>query len=152
MFNFRNYETGEELTDMVPFLTSPLHIAIVRTDFSYLTTSRIYHTHGAVMNASYPHEPNCSTAHVHTVGNSTDNSAFGPDVGFSFAFPYSGQYRIFAQTGLNDSKMVLLVFDVDVLYEMPTEEGLFHFCQKKSDFFFLFNLDSWPKIHNRIAH
>lgn len=78
---------GKPVTDMVPYLGAPMHLAIVKNDLS-----EFMHTHGEVHPPGYI-APTSLKNHVHT----PPPAQFGPVVEAHVEFPSPGTYTVFGE-------------------------------------------------------
>src|SRR5690606_26078319 len=97
---------GSPITDLRPYLDAPMHLAVVKEDFS-----QFLHQHGSVPGAE-PHGHAGHGAAHH--GHGSAASGFGPAVAASIQFPEPGRYYLFGQTARGSQ---LLVFRNTVLVE-----------------------------------
>lgn len=99
-------KNGASVSDMVPYLGAPMHLAIVKDDFS-----SFMHTHGEVHGSSslVSAVSAIGMAHMHTA----PSKKFGPDVEAHVQFPTRGTYYIFGQFKHGES-VILIKFAVQV--------------------------------------
>jgi hypothetical protein len=82
-------KNGESVTDLEPYLSAPMHLAIISSDLTHFI-----HTHGEVPGmASMGHD-----AH-HMQMKIAVPDKFGPTVAIHVVFPVKGFYQIFGQVG-----------------------------------------------------
>lgn len=94
---------GDPVTDLEPFLSAPMHVAIISSDLE-----NFMHEHGELPGASMGHEHMGHMMHMKTPAK------FGPEIDVPVVFPTKGLYQIFGQVG-HKGKVVVLSFMVEVL-------------------------------------
>jgi hypothetical protein len=92
---------GRTVTDLEPYLSAPMHLAIISADLA-----NFIHTHGEIpaMSPMGPHE--------HEMHMNVPKS-FGPRINVYVSFPAKGLYQIFGQVE-HEGKVVLTSFMVEV--------------------------------------
>ena len=96
-------KNGESVTDLEPYLSAPMHLAIISSDLTHFM-----HTHGEVPGmASMGHD-----AHHMQMKMSVPDK-FGPTVEIHVVFPTKGLYQIFGQVG-HQGKVIVTSFMVEV--------------------------------------
>lgn len=98
---------GAPIRDLRPYLDAPMHLAVVKEDFS-----RFLHRHGTLP-GSQAEDPHAGHR-AHHGQESGSSSRFGPDVNASVDFPEPGRYFLFGQAARGDE---LLVFRTSVVVE-----------------------------------
>ena len=93
--------SGKEVTDLEPYLSAPMHLAIISADLDHFI-----HTHGEIpgMPAMEHHEHHMQM---------TVPKLFGPQIDVHVVFPAKGLYQIFGQVGYQ-GKIILTSFMVEV--------------------------------------
>lgn len=94
-------KNGRTVTDLEPYLSAPMHLAIISADLSHFI-----HTHGEIpaMSATGPHE---HEMHMKVP------ERFGPKINVYVVFPVKGLYQVFGQVE-HKGKVVLTRFMVEV--------------------------------------
>lgn len=95
-------ENRGEVTDLEPYLSAPMHLAIVSGDLSYFM-----HTHGELPGVSAAMEH-----HEHHMQMAVPEK-FGPEIDVHAVFPSRGTYAIFGQTK-HRGKVILTSFMIEV--------------------------------------
>jgi len=96
---------GEPVTDLEPFLSAPMHVAIISSDLgSFL------HEHGELPGLSMGHEHKGQMMHMMHMNVP---KKFGPEIDVPVVFPAKGLYQIFSQVGYK-GKVAVLSFMVEV--------------------------------------
>lgn len=93
---------NEPVTDLEPFLSAPMHVAIISSDLE-----TFIHEHGELPGASMGHE------HMGHMMHMDVPKKFGPEIDISVVFPAKGLYQVFSQVGHN-GKVAVLSFMVEV--------------------------------------
>jgi len=97
-------KNGESVTDLEPYLSAPMHLAIISNDLTYFM-----HTHGEVPGmSSMGHN-----AHNMQMMKMSVPDKFGPTVEIHVVFPTKGLYQIFGQVG-HQGKVIVISFMVEV--------------------------------------
>jgi hypothetical protein len=94
-------KNGESVTDLEPYLSAPMHLAIISNDLTFFM-----HTHGEV-----PGMPSMGHDAHHMKMAVPDK--FGPTVEIHAVFPAKGLYQIFGQVG-HQGKVIVISFMVEV--------------------------------------
>ena len=96
-------ENGQPVTDLEPYLSATMHVAIISTDLN-----NFIHEHGSVpgMSASGMH------AH-HMMHDMSVPSAFGPEIKVQTSFPAKGVYEIFSEVK-HRGKVIVTHFMIEV--------------------------------------
>jgi hypothetical protein len=92
---------GRPVTDLDPYLSAPMHLAIISADLAHFI-----HTHGEIPGMS-PMGPHEHEMHMRVP------ERFGPRIDVYVVFPVKGLYQIFGQVG-HRGKVVLTSFMVEV--------------------------------------
>ena len=95
-------KNGEPVTDLEPYLSAPMHLAIISGDLAHFM-----HTHGEV-----PGMPGMEHEH-HMQMKMTVPDKFGPEIEVHVIFPDKGLYQIFGQVGYQ-GKVIATSFMVRV--------------------------------------
>jgi hypothetical protein len=96
-------KNGDSVIDLEPYLSAPMHLAIISSDLTHFI-----HTHGEVPGmASMGHD-----AHHMQMEMSVPDK-FGPTVEIHVVFPAKGLYQIFGQIG-HQGKVIVTSFMVEV--------------------------------------
>lgn len=96
-------KNGESVTDLEPYLSAPMHLAIISSDLTHFM-----HTHGEVPGmASMGHNEH------HMQMKMTAPNKFGPKVEIHVVFPAKGLYQIFGQVA-HQGKVIVTSFMVEV--------------------------------------
>jgi hypothetical protein len=95
---------GNPVTDLEPYLSAPMHIAIVLSDLNHFI-----HAHGRVPGMSEKHHTDQPVGHIHGM----THGKFGPYVEAHVVFPAKGLYKIFGQIK-HRGKIILTQFMVEV--------------------------------------
>jgi hypothetical protein len=103
MLNCTFRKNGESVTDLEPYLSAPMHLAIISSDLT-----RFIHTHGEVPGMA----PMGHDAHHMQMEMSVPDK-FGPTVEIHVVFPAKGLYQIFGQIG-HQGKVIVTSFMVEV--------------------------------------
>ena len=82
-------KNGEPVTDLEPWLSAPMHLAIISADLA-----QFIHTHGEL-----PGMPTMEHHEEHMQMKMTVPEKFGPKVEVHVVFPAAGLYQIFGQVG-----------------------------------------------------
>lgn len=94
-------KNGESVTGLEPYLSAPMHLAIISSDLTHFM-----HTHGEVPGmATMDHD-----AHHMKM---TVPDKFGPTVEIHVVFPAKGLYQIYGQVG-HQGKVIVISFMVEV--------------------------------------
>jgi Cu+-exporting ATPase len=93
---------GEPVTDLEPFLSAPMHVAIISSDLD-----NFIHEHGELPGAPMGHDHMGHMIHMNTPNK------FGPEIDVTVVFPVKGLFQIFSQVGYK-GKVVVLSFMVEV--------------------------------------
>ncbi len=93
---------GEPVTDLGPYLSAPMHVAIISSDLE-----NFMHEHGELPGASMRHE------HMGHMKHMNVPKKFGPEIDVPVIFPAKGLYQVFSQVG-HKGKVVVLSFMVEV--------------------------------------
>jgi len=93
-------KNGKAVTDLEPYLSAPMHLAIISGDLT-----RFMHTHGEIPGEA----PMGHAEHMHM----TVPKQFGPQIDVHVVFPAKGLYQIFGQVGYQ-GKVILTSFMVEV--------------------------------------
>ena len=93
-------KNGKGVTDLEPYLSAPMHLAIISADLTHFI-----HTHGEIPGES----PMGHAEHMHM----TVPKQFGPQIDVHVVFPAKGLYQIFGQVGYQ-GKVILTSFMVEV--------------------------------------
>jgi hypothetical protein len=97
-------KNGESVTDLEPYLSAPMHLAIISNDLTHFM-----HTHGEVPGmSSMGHN-----AHHMQMMKMAIPDKFGPTVEIHVVFPAKGLYQIFGQVG-HQGKVIVISFMVAV--------------------------------------
>ncbi len=92
---------GKPVTDLEPFLSAPMHVAVISSDFD-----NFIHEHG-VLPGSPKHGHTAHMMHMNVP------KKFGPEIDVPVVFPTSGVYQIFSQVGYKGD-VIVLSFMVEV--------------------------------------
>ena len=95
-------KSGEPVTDLEPYLSAPMHLAVISGDLTYFM-----HTHGEVSGM-----PGMGHEH-HMQMKMTVPDKFGPEIDVHVIFPEKGLYQIFGQVGYQ-GKVIATSFMVRV--------------------------------------
>ncbi|MGE5892535.1 MAG: hypothetical protein ACM34I_00610 [bacterium] len=98
---YRITRSGEPVTDLEPYLSAPMHIAVLLADLN-----NFIHAHGEIPGSSSGHDP---AGHVH----GTVQSDFGPEIEATIVFPVRGLYKVFSEIK-HRGKVILFDFMVEV--------------------------------------
>lgn len=93
---------GKPVTDLEPFLSAPMHLAIISSDLD-----NFIHEHGQLPGSPMGHDHMAHMMHMNTP------KKFGPEIDVPVVFPGSGVYQIFSQVGYK-GKVIVLSFMVEV--------------------------------------
>ena len=93
---------GGPVTDLEPFLSAPMHIAIISSDLN-----NFIHEHGELPGAPMGRDHMGHMMHMNVP------KKFGPEIDVPVIFPEKGLYQIFSQVG-HRGKVVVLSFMVEV--------------------------------------
>jgi len=101
MLSYLFRENGKPVTDLEPYLSAPMHLAIISGDLEHFI-----HTHGEIpgMPAMEHHEHHMQM---------TVPKQFGPQIDVPVVFPVKGLYQIFGQVGYQ-GRVILTSFMVEV--------------------------------------
>jgi Cu+-exporting ATPase len=94
---------GKPVTDLEPYLSAPMHLAIISRDLTHFI-----HTHGEV-----PGMPSMGHDEHHMQMKMTVPDKFGPTIEIHVVFPAKGLYQIFGQVG-HEGKVIVTSFMVEV--------------------------------------
>jgi len=112
-FEFYKSSRGRPLTNMIPYLSSPIHLILIPEQ---RTNIMFYHSHG--YDASrISGSIQCNSESDHSSHEDIDGDSFGPNVIAAFNFPTPGKWIIIGQTAINDSMhgtLLISVFTVHV--------------------------------------
>lgn len=97
---FHISENGRPVTDLEPYLSAPLHLAILLTDLNSFV-----HAHGELPDGPPGHPP---VAHVH----GEVPHAFGPRIEARVVFPVKGTYQVFGELQ-HQGRVVVISFMVE---------------------------------------
>jgi hypothetical protein len=95
---------GNPVTDLEPYLSAPMHIAIVLSDLN-----NFIHAHGMVPGMSGKHHMDQPVGHIHGM----TRGKLGPYVVANVVFPVKGLYKIFGQIK-HHGRIILTQFMVEV--------------------------------------
>lgn len=96
-------KSGEPVIDLEPWLSAPMHLALISADLTYFI-----HTHGEL-----PGMPPMGHNEQHMQMKMTVPENFGPKVEVHVVFPAAGLYQIFGQVGYQ-GKVITTSFMVQV--------------------------------------
>jgi hypothetical protein len=96
---------GELVTDLEPFLSAPMHVAIISSDLDIFM-----HEHGELPGSSMGHG---HMGHMMHMMNMNVPKKFGPEIDVAVVFPSKGLYQIFSQVA-HRGKVEVLSFMVEV--------------------------------------
>jgi hypothetical protein len=103
MLSYFFRKKGESVTDLEPWLSAPMHLAIISSDLTHFI-----HTHGEL-----PGMPPMGHDEHHMQMMMTVPNNFGPKIETHVVFPAKGLYQIFGQVG-HEGKVIVTSFMVDV--------------------------------------
>jgi hypothetical protein len=98
-------KNGEPVTDLEPYLSAPMHVAIISSDLE-----SFMHEHGELPGASMGHE---HMGHMMHMMHMNVPKKFGPEIDVPVVFPAKGLYQVFSQVWHN-GKVAVLSFMVEV--------------------------------------
>ncbi|HUI68120.1 MAG TPA: hypothetical protein VL087_07910 [Nitrospirota bacterium] len=96
-------KNGKSVTDLEPYLSAPMHLAIISSDLTHFI-----HTHGEL-----PGMPSMGHDAHNMQMKMTVPDKFGPEVEIHVVFPAKGRYQIFGQVG-HHGKIIVTNFMVEV--------------------------------------
>jgi hypothetical protein len=103
MLSYLFRKKGESVADLEPWLSAPMHLAIISSDLAHFI-----HTHGEL-----PGMPPMSHDEHHMQMKMTVPDKFGPKIETHIIFPAKGLYQIFGQVE-HQGKVIVTSFMVDV--------------------------------------
>ncbi len=103
MLSYLFRKDGEPVTELEPYLSAPMHLAIISGDLK-----DFIHTHGEL-----PGMPGMGHGEHHMMMHMTVPEKFGPEIDVHVVFPRKGLYQIFGQVGYR-GKVILTSFMVEV--------------------------------------
>jgi len=98
---------GRPVTDLEPYLSAPMHLAIISTDLNYFL-----HTHGELPGASASGDHGHDMHMGHEM-HMTVPERFGPNIEVRTRFPAKGLYEVFGEVR-HQGKVVVTKFLVEV--------------------------------------
>jgi Cu+-exporting ATPase len=104
--NYMFRKKGRPVNDLAPYLSAPMHLAIISADLNHFM-----HTHGEVSGMSGM--PGMRHEAHHMEMNMTVPEKFGPKIEVHTVFPAKGLYQIFGQVQ-HQGKVILTSFMVQV--------------------------------------
>jgi hypothetical protein len=103
MLSYVFRKKGESVTDLEPWLSAPMHLAIISGDLTHFI-----HTHGEL-----PGMPPMGHDESHMQMKMSVPNKFGPKIETHVVFPAKGLYQIFGQVG-HEGKIIVTSFMVEV--------------------------------------